>query len=145
MKQKKIRCRGLPFCGVHTIIPTTDTALSKDKATIEELSTKLQTLDVQNVNKQIKTRDIKLVESQTQAKKMERERTAQDKTIHNLDTQLQISHTLVHCLCQRLSQSNRNDNSTVQENSTLRTELYEIDEHFSCEVTELEANHSLQS
>ena len=30
---------------------------------------------------EIKTRDIKLVESQTQAKKMERERTAQDKTI----------------------------------------------------------------
>ncbi len=112
-----------PFCGVHTVTHTTDTALSKDKATIEELSTKLRTLDVRNVNKRIKTRDIKLVESQTQDKKMERERTAQDKTIHNLDTKLQIAHTSVHCLRQRLSQSNRNDNSTAQENNTLRTEL----------------------
>ncbi len=43
-----------PFCGAHTVTPTTDTALSKDKATIEELSTKVRTLDVRNVNKRNK-------------------------------------------------------------------------------------------
>ena len=42
-----------PFCGVHIVppTPTEDTALSKEKAKVEELSAKLQTLSIRNVNK----------------------------------------------------------------------------------------------
>ena len=45
-----------PFCGVHIVppTPTEDTALSKEKAKVEELSAKLQTLSIRNVNKRIK-------------------------------------------------------------------------------------------
>ena len=56
-----------PFCGVHSIGPTDD-ALSKEQAKVKELSAKLQTLSVRNVNKRIKRQDLKLAEVQTHAR-----------------------------------------------------------------------------
>ena len=102
--KKKHELQGLfdePFCGVHIVLPT-PTALSKEKAKVEELSAKLQTLSIRNVNKRIKRRDVKLAQSQAQVKEMEREQRAEDKTIKKLETRLQCAQSSVHCLRQRI-------------------------------------------
>ena len=133
-----------PFCGVHIVLPTPteDIALSKEKAKVEELSAKLQTLSIRNVNKRIKRRDVKLAQSQAQVKEMEREQKAQDKTIKKLETRLQCAQSLVHCLRQRIYRSKHKNEDGVdsmsQENSELRAQLDDIKEAFSSKVAELE-------
>ena len=109
-QQKKHELQALfdePFCGVHIIppTPTEDTALSKEKAKVEELSAKVQTLSIRNVNKQLKRRDVKLAQSQAQVKEINREQKAQDKTIKKLQTRLQSAQSSVHCLRQRIYRS----------------------------------------
>ena len=144
-QQKKHELQALfdePFCGVHIIppTPTEDTALSKEKAKVEELSAKVQTLSIRNVNKQIKRRDVKLAQSQAQVKEINREQKAQDKTIKKLETRLQSAQSSVHC--QRIYRSKHKNEDEVdsmsQENSELRAQLDDIEEAFSSKVAELE-------
>ena len=147
LQQKKRELQALfdePFCGVHIIppTPTEDTALSKEKAKVEELSAKVQTLSIRNVNKQIKRRDVKLAQSQAQVKEINREQKAQDKTIKKLETRLQSAQSSVHCLRQRIYRSKHKNEDEVdsmsQENSELRAQLDDIEEAFSSKVAELE-------
>ena len=131
-----------PFCGVHSIGPTDD-SLSKEQAKVKELSAKLQTLSVRNVNKQIKRRDLKLAEVQTHVKEIEEERRAQDKNIQKLKTQLHSARTSVHSLRQKLYRSRRKDeliDLASQENLELHSELDDVEETFSPKIAELEKN-----
>ena len=83
-----------PFGGVCSV--PTDHVPSKEQAKIKELSAKLQTLSVRNVNKRIKRRDVKLAEAQAQVKEIEKDKATQEKAINKLETQLCTARTSVH-------------------------------------------------
>lgn len=125
-----------PFCGVHSV--PIDHVASKEQAKIKELSAKLQTLSVRNVNKRIKRRDIKLAEAQAQVKEIEKDKATQEKAINKLETQLRTARTSVHTLRQRLYRSEKKDDLTYQENTELRSQLNDVEEEFSSKVAELE-------
>ena len=126
-----------PFCGVHSV-PTEDAVLSKEQAKIKELSAKLQTLSVRNVNKRIKRRDTKLAEAQAEVKEIEKDKATQGKTINKLESQLRTARTSVHTLRQRLHRSDKKDDLLSQENAELRSQLNDVEEEFSSKVEELE-------
>ena len=125
-----------PFYGVHSV--PTDHVPSKEQAKIEELSAKLQTLSVQNVNKRIKRQDIKLAEAQAQVKEIEKDKATQEKAINKLETQLCTAHTSVHTLQQRLYRFEKKDDLTYQKNTELHSRLNDVEEEFSSKVAELE-------
>ena len=81
-----------PFCGVHSV--PTDHVPSKEQGKIKELSAKLQTLSVRNINKQIKRRDTKLAEAQAQVKEIEKVKATQEKAIN-----LKLNYVLPACQC----------------------------------------------
>ena len=129
-----------PFCGVHTVSESAgeDDALVKEKAKTEELTVKLKHLNVRNVNKQIRRRDLKIAESQAHIHELDRERQSQGKTIHKLEAQLHNAHTSVHCLRQRLHRSRDKVEATSHKSSDLRTQLIDLEEEFSTKVAALE-------
>ena len=119
-----------PFCGGHTIpesqTTSDDVDLEKERAKTAELTAKLQHLSVRNVNKRIKRRDLKIVESQIQIKEMDKERQSQDKTISKLEEQLCNARSSIHCLRQRDYRSKDKLEATSHETHDLQTQLVDI-------------------
>ena len=131
-----------PFCGGHTIpesqTTSDDVDLEKERAKTAELTAKLQHLSVRNVNKRIKRRDLKIVESQIQIKEMDKERQSQDKTISKLEEQLCNARSSIHCLRQRDYQSKDKLEATSHETHDLQTQLVDMEEEFTTKIATLE-------
>ena len=134
-----------PFCGVHTVSESAgeDDALVKEKAKTEELTVKLKHLNVRNVNKRVRRRDLKIAESQALIHELDRERQSQGKTIHKLEAQLHSAHTSVLCLQQRLYRSRDKVEATSHKSSDLRTQFTDLEEEFSTKVAALEVKIEL--
>ena len=137
-----------PFC---TCVPRPETteltkkseiseikgALEKERERNKQLSSKLSTLTVRNVNKRIKRKEVKIAQSQSQVKQMDLELKHQTKKIDKLENQLHTTNTSVSNLRQKLYRSNAKVETTTID-TELALKLETLESEFTAKVDELQ-------
>ena len=113
-------------------------ALENEKLKTEELTSRLSSLSVRNVNKRIKRRDIKIAESQSQVKQLECDMKSQTKTINKLEAKLKTACSSAHSLRQKLNRSDERNEATGSANKELNAELDSLKCQFSAKFDELQ-------
>ena len=100
----------------------------------EELTSRLSSLSVHNVNKRIKRRDIKIAQSQSQVKQLECSNKPQDE----LEANLKAAHSSADSVRQKLNSSDERSEATSNANKKLNAELELLKCQFSTKFDELQ-------
>ena len=113
-------------------------AYSREKMKTEELTAKLSSLSVRNVNKRIKRRDTKIADSQLTIKELESEVLSQADTVSRLKANIERSQRANECSRQKIYRSSKKIEAAAKENEELHTRLELLEELFSAKLASLE-------